>query len=137
MARETLHEVRTPEDTVLWLWRAHNRANKRLAGGTSEDPNFPKQQFPPTAICQRCRTPSGEFDEAEVLTFLTQYYSNIKTDKVRVSFEVINLHQMIFQPEPGYKVNEYADGKLKKTEEKHLNPKFAGMAGKVRNINTV
>jgi len=51
------------------------------------------------------------------LNFLTQYYSNIKTDQVR--------------PEPGYRVNEYADGKLNNVADKHLNPKFAGMAGKV------
>lgn len=32
MALESLKSVRTPEDTALWLWRAHNRANKRLSG---------------------------------------------------------------------------------------------------------
>ncbi|KAI6190901.1 Sulfhydryl oxidase [Aphelenchoides bicaudatus] len=117
MALETLPAVKTPEDTALWLWRAHNRANKRLSGDASEDPHYPKQQFPPSSICPRCRSANGEFDEVEVLRFLTEYYSNIKTDQVR--------------PEPGYKVNEYADGKLQNTAEKHLNPKFAGMAGKV------
>ncbi|KAI6172627.1 Sulfhydryl oxidase [Aphelenchoides besseyi] len=117
MAKETLSSVRTPEDTVLWLWRAHNRANKRLSGAAAEDPHFPKQQFPPTSICSRCHRQGGEFDEAEVLKFLTEYYADIKTDQVR--------------PEPAYKVNEYADGKLKKISDKHLNPKFAGMSGKV------
>lgn len=85
MALETLPSVRTPEDTVLWLWRAHNRANKRLSGDASEDPHYPKQQFPPSSVCPKCRTTSGEFEEAEVLRFLTEYYSNIKTDQVRVS----------------------------------------------------
>lgn len=85
MARETLSEAKTPEDTALWLWKAHNRANKRLSGDASEDPSFPKQQFPPSSICPQCRTASEEFDEKEVLKFLTQYYSNIKTDQVRVS----------------------------------------------------
>jgi len=117
MAKETLNEVKTPEDTVLWLWKAHNRANKRLAGDPSEDPKFPKHQFPSATLCPKCHFPSGEFNEAEVLNFLTQYYSSIKTDQVR--------------PEPAYKVNEYADGKLKNVADKHLNPKFAGMAGKV------
>lgn len=84
MARETLSEVKTPEDTALWLWKAHNRANKRLSGDASEDPSFPKQQFPSSSLCPKCRLPSGEFDDAEVLNFLTQYYSNIKTDQVRV-----------------------------------------------------
>uniref|UniRef100_A0A915EBI0 Sulfhydryl oxidase n=1 Tax=Ditylenchus dipsaci TaxID=166011 RepID=A0A915EBI0_9BILA len=41
-----LSKVTKPEDVVLWLWRAHNNVNKRLAGETSEDPKFPKQQFP-------------------------------------------------------------------------------------------
>jgi hypothetical protein len=87
MARETLSEARMPEDTALWLWKAHNRANKRLSGDASEDPSFPKQQFPPSSICPQCRTTNGEFDEKEVLKFLTLYYSDIKTDQVRVSVE--------------------------------------------------
>ncbi|KAI6233294.1 Sulfhydryl oxidase [Aphelenchoides fujianensis] len=117
MAKETLSSVRTPEDTVLWLWRAHNKANQRLAGGASEDPHFPKQQFPPSVLCPKCRQPNGEFDEAEVFKFLTEYYADIKAMNV--------------QPEPGYKVNEYADGKLKKISDKHLNPKFAAVHGSV------
>lgn len=91
MARETLSDAKTPEDTVLWLWRAHNRANKRLSGDASEDPHFPKQQFPPSSICPKCYAGPGNHDEAEVLRFLTQYYSDIKTDQVRVGFVVLML----------------------------------------------
>ncbi|CAD5227656.1 unnamed protein product [Bursaphelenchus okinawaensis] len=110
-------DQKNPEDVVLWLWNAHNRANKRLSGDASEDPMFKKQQFPNNALCLACHKPDGSFDQAEVLKFMVQYFSDIKVDGVR--------------PEPGYKVSEFNNGKLEKVAQKHLNPKFAGMAGKV------
>lgn len=87
MAREQgLLETKRPEDAVLWLWMAHNRANKRLSGDASEDPHFPKQQFPNVNICPQCHLANGEFNEQETLKYLVQYYSDIKVDDVRVSF---------------------------------------------------
>ena len=41
-------------DAVLWLWEAHNSVNKRLEGGASTDPMFPKVQFPARDVCPYC-----------------------------------------------------------------------------------
>uniref|UniRef100_A0A915Q4B4 Sulfhydryl oxidase n=1 Tax=Setaria digitata TaxID=48799 RepID=A0A915Q4B4_9BILA len=46
----------------------------------SEDPAFPKQQFPPVSLCSRCWRPDGQFDEEEVLDFMINYYGNLKID---------------------------------------------------------
>lgn len=73
---------------ILWLWRGHNRVNKRLSGEASEDPNFPKRQFPPQEICPQCWT-GNEFNEKEVLNFLIKYYSQIRDDRVSIFNKII------------------------------------------------
>lgn len=45
-ARRNMLNVTNKDDAVLWLWSAHNEVNKRLAGDETEDPEFPKVQFP-------------------------------------------------------------------------------------------
>jgi len=70
--------VKKPSDVVLWLWKAHNTANDFLKGDPSEDPESPKQQFPPKGFCSYCYHQDGTFDESGVLEFLIKYYSNIK-----------------------------------------------------------
>ena len=45
--------------------------NQRLSGDESEDPNFPKIQFPSAEQCSKChRITDQEFDESEVAKFL-------------------------------------------------------------------
>ncbi|KAG5850113.1 hypothetical protein ANANG_G00078790 [Anguilla anguilla] len=56
MARENMNQVRSPATAALWLWYRHNRVNNRLAGALSEDPSFPKVQWPPPDLCPRCHT---------------------------------------------------------------------------------
>uniref|UniRef100_A0A336K3J4 Sulfhydryl oxidase n=1 Tax=Culicoides sonorensis TaxID=179676 RepID=A0A336K3J4_CULSO len=51
--RNHIWSVATKDDAVLWLWNAHNEVNKRLSGDLTEDPEFPKQQFP--VNCEACR----------------------------------------------------------------------------------
>ena len=43
--------VLTRMGSVLWLWSTHNSVNKRLAGSITEDPSFPKIQFPSKGEC--------------------------------------------------------------------------------------
>jgi len=62
---------------VIWLWSAHNRVNKRLAGDTTEDPLFPKIQFPSVKACPDCKTPNGIWDEDKVYGFLQSAYTNL------------------------------------------------------------
>lgn len=119
MFKEDIHLAQNTDDVVLWLWRAHNKVNKRLHGQPSEDPHFPKQQFPPNSLCSECRDTETDFNEQETLRFMLKYYSNIKADNLL--------------PEPRYKLNEYDKGKLEIVANRRLNPKFEGMAGKVEN----
>uniref|UniRef100_A0A914RYJ0 Sulfhydryl oxidase n=1 Tax=Parascaris equorum TaxID=6256 RepID=A0A914RYJ0_PAREQ len=74
-------------DSIMWLWRTHNIVNKILAKSQSEDPAFPKQQFPPASICAPCHNNDG-FVESEVLNFLIAYYSDIKTDSAESSISM-------------------------------------------------
>uniref|UniRef100_A0A914LSU2 Sulfhydryl oxidase n=1 Tax=Meloidogyne incognita TaxID=6306 RepID=A0A914LSU2_MELIC len=123
MAKEDgLLNVHKPEDVVLWLWRGHNKVNKRLKGEPSEDPMFPKQQFPPESICGDCRNSDGSFNEEKVLKFLLNYYNDVKIDKYKA---------------PAYKVSEFSNGKLDKVAERRLNPKFDPMAGKVDKLEEI
>ncbi|XP_038571829.1 sulfhydryl oxidase 1 [Micropterus salmoides] len=86
MAKESLMEVNTLTSAVLWLWSRHNRVNNRLAGDLSEDPNFPKIQWPPPEMCSACHTvkDNGEhkWNNEQVLPFLLSFFSsnNILTD---------------------------------------------------------
>lgn len=74
MAKDIESEVRTSHDAVMWLWRAHNRVNARLAGDLSEDPLHPKRPFPPPALCEDCREGS-QWDEQRVVAFLLRFYA--------------------------------------------------------------
>ncbi|KAL7079821.1 hypothetical protein ACQ4LE_000739 [Meloidogyne hapla] len=69
------------EDVFLYLWKAHNLVNSRLHGKETEDPRFPKYQFPPKFLCQDCRKRGEideEFDEDKIKNFLLSYYSDIR-----------------------------------------------------------
>jgi len=67
-------ELVNPNESILWLWRTHNRVNKRLSGDVTEDPERPKVQFPPPSLCQECHA-GGKFNELAVLQFLHRFYS--------------------------------------------------------------
>ncbi len=42
------------DGAIMWLWRTHNRVNKRLSGDLTDDPQRPKTQFPAPAMCGKC-----------------------------------------------------------------------------------
>ncbi|XP_067662118.1 sulfhydryl oxidase 2-like [Haliotis asinina] len=90
MASTVEQEVHDGSDTVLWLWRAHNKANKRLHGDLSEDPQHPKIQFPSRTACPQCHTGGTGWDEAQVLTYLVGLYrqDNIVSDSKQTSVRV-------------------------------------------------
>ena len=75
-------DVRTVSDSVLWLWRAHNRVNQRLSGDITDDPGFPKMIFPDRHHCPNCYDDKvathdlwQEFNKDSVRDFLLQHYS--------------------------------------------------------------
>ncbi|KAJ8285644.1 hypothetical protein GJAV_G00029250 [Gymnothorax javanicus] len=78
MAKESLPQVRSLDQAVLWLWRKHNQVNNRLAGSLSEDPRFPKTQWPTPDLCPACheeREGLHVWNEEHVLSFLKQHYA--------------------------------------------------------------
>lgn len=80
MAKEDLEEVNTLPSAVLWLWSRHNRVNNRIAGELSEDPLFPKIQWPSPEMCPSCHTIKDNGDHGwnteHVLPFLRSYFSS-------------------------------------------------------------
>ncbi|KAH0554373.1 sulfhydryl oxidase 2-like [Cotesia glomerata] len=76
MAEEyKLFDVKTPNDAVLWLWKAHNKVNSRLAGDFTEDPEFPKIQYPSKENCHECKNEDSSWNEVKVLQYLKRKYS--------------------------------------------------------------
>ncbi|XP_060888628.1 sulfhydryl oxidase 1 [Labrus mixtus] len=95
MAKESLVEVNTVSSTILWLWSRHNRVNNRLAGDLSEDPDFPKIQWPSPKMCPSCHsvTDNGEhrWNYVQVLPFLMSYFSSssILTDYLESESQIL------------------------------------------------
>ncbi|XP_023215806.1 sulfhydryl oxidase 2-like [Centruroides sculpturatus] len=76
MASNMENELQNQDDTILWLWKAHNRVNGRLADDlNTNDPRHPKVQFPPTKLCPECRDDKSEtWNIPNVLKFLGRFY---------------------------------------------------------------
>ncbi|KAI8476383.1 MAG: hypothetical protein J3K34DRAFT_516537 [Monoraphidium minutum] len=100
LARPEAQAVTTRRDVAMWLWRAHNEVNARLAlaerengHSTSGDPRAPKRPFPPPAACAACRRAGGappaaggndfgaaEWDDDRVAEFLQRAYGGDPPD---------------------------------------------------------
>ncbi|XP_030640958.1 sulfhydryl oxidase 1 [Chanos chanos] len=99
MAAESMHSVNTLSNAVLWLWSRHNRVNNRLAGALSEDPLFPKIQWPSPDQCPRCHGVRGKgehsWNDEEVLAFLRSYFSSehILYDYLEDETQVLQNHR--------------------------------------------
>lgn len=101
--RNDMWKVASKDAAVLWLWSAHNEVNRRLAGNPSDDPVFPKIQYPSQYACPQCHqespgqsaTPSGSnnntphWDNGEVLYYLRRVYSAINLSRYGVQDESI------------------------------------------------
>eukprot|EP00928_Gymnodinium_smaydae_P032113 TRINITY_DN23342_c0_g1_i1.p1 TRINITY_DN23342_c0_g1~~TRINITY_DN23342_c0_g1_i1.p1 ORF type:complete len:471 (+),score=52.82 TRINITY_DN23342_c0_g1_i1:91-1503(+) len=87
--RDAWKSVDSDDSAVLWLWKAHNAVNRRLAGDATEDPKWPKRQFPSRTACANCWN-GTVFDEPQVLSFLRRLYgedvdASDEDDKERIS----------------------------------------------------
>ncbi|XP_061594251.1 sulfhydryl oxidase 1 [Cololabis saira] len=95
MAAEGLMEVNSLSSAVLWLWSRHNRVNNRIAGALSEDPLFPKIQWPSPEMCSACHTVKENGDHKwnkdKVLGFLLSHFSSstILTDYLEDEIQIL------------------------------------------------
>ena len=86
-------EVVDQNSSILWLWRAHNKANLRLSGDLTDDKAFPKEIFPNRQHCSDCYTNKlgsdlwSEFNRDKVVAFLTDLYDedNLSHRGLRIS----------------------------------------------------
>jgi len=70
-----LEDITDTDSGIIWLWSLHNSVNKRLAGDETEDPEFPKIQFPSAKDCPKCQPRGSTFDSTEVVKFLKTRFS--------------------------------------------------------------
>ena len=85
--KRNLFDVHRGDDSILWLWRAHNEVNERLSGDETEDPEHKKIQYPAAKHCPKCKLPDGKWDETEVLKYLkTKYGSHTDLEGISDQF---------------------------------------------------
>lgn len=87
--KNDLHGVTELNSSIIWLWIAHNEVNKRLSGDASEDPEYPKVQFPDASRCPKCRE-GDKFNLTEVLNYLRHMYSNINVRYIGSDTKVLH-----------------------------------------------
>ncbi|RWS01488.1 sulfhydryl oxidase 1-like isoform X2, partial [Dinothrombium tinctorium] len=63
MSANLENELPHSNSSVLWLWEAHNKVNARLKGDLTEDPLYPKVQFPTSNICAECHVANNVWDK--------------------------------------------------------------------------
>ncbi|KZC13020.1 Sulfhydryl oxidase 1, partial [Dufourea novaeangliae] len=74
-AKNKIFDVSNVNNTILWLWSAHNEVNARLSGDDTEDPKHKKIQYPVAEHCPNCRHENGTWNEKNVLHYLQMKYS--------------------------------------------------------------
>jgi len=86
--RHSARYLSETDGAVIWLWRSHNRANQHLRGDITEDPAYPKVQFPVAESCPGCHHGSS-WNETAVLQYLLEYYgaANVIDDDIDVLAE--------------------------------------------------
>jgi len=98
-------EVETYNDSVLLLWRAHNQANRRLSGDISEDPVYPKLEFPAKEFCTGCYNGHrgtnlwDEYERLKVVEFLKNMYSKEKLGSQGLVISEGKANNQAFPPE--------------------------------------
>ncbi|XP_060520575.1 sulfhydryl oxidase 1-like [Cylas formicarius] len=90
-SRRELNKVSSFNDSILWLWNAHNEVNKRLSGDLTEDPEFPKIQFPSKDNCPKCHNVEETWSIPEVLIYLKHTYNNININYMGADMKIIHL----------------------------------------------
>lgn len=89
--RRELSKVGDWNESILWLWAAHNEVNNRLAGDSTEDPAYPKIQFPSKERCNECYRPDNSWNEIQVLEYLKKVYGKENIQYLGSNKNIINL----------------------------------------------
>ncbi|XP_057652924.1 sulfhydryl oxidase 2-like [Diorhabda carinulata] len=89
--RREIFNITSWDDSILWLWSAHNEVNKRLSGDETEDPEYPKYQFPSKERCPRCYHEDNSWNIVEVLHYIKHVYSNINVRYIGSDTKVLHL----------------------------------------------
>lgn len=97
--KNKIWNVANKDDAILWLWSAHNEVNGRLSGDATEDPVFPKIQYPAEETCLNCRNANRppeqngskdiNWNRLEILLFFKRIYSPIHFSRLGVEDESI------------------------------------------------
>ncbi|XP_077986131.1 sulfhydryl oxidase 2-like [Glandiceps talaboti] len=138
MAATISASVKTPDEAVLWLWRSHNKANNRLHGDASEDPQHPKVQFPPKQLCPSCQEYTDtEWLEDQVLKFLKEYYhvNNIRLDQLSRYIDKIrddDDNNLAIDPNMSYNSRReqrqvFVNGRLQSVKDRPVKTGFFGL----------
>ena len=90
-ARREMRNVSSLDSSVLWLWMAHNEVNKRLSGDQTEDPEFPKVQFPLKERCPVCRNGDNTWNLVEVLRYVKHVYSSINVRYIGADTTILHV----------------------------------------------
>lgn len=88
-SKNKMFEVSNINDSILWLWSAHNEVNARLSGDNTEDPEYKKIQYPAKKYCPSCKYENNTWNEENVLHYLKtkysykkiNYYNSVNTQK--------------------------------------------------------
>ena len=73
-------DVHSLDDSILWLWKTHNKVNIRLSGDITDDSSFPKTKFPDKEHCSGCYSNAAgsdlwsEFRLNKIIVFLKDLY---------------------------------------------------------------
>ncbi|XP_045464224.1 sulfhydryl oxidase 1-like isoform X2 [Harmonia axyridis] len=92
-AERKINEVSSYSESIMWLWAAHNVVNKRLAGDPTEDPLFPKTQFPRAEQCPECRYTNGSWNYNQVENYMKHIYSSINVRYIGSDMKVIHFNE--------------------------------------------
>lgn len=89
--RRKIFEVTSWNDSILWLWLAHNEVNKRLSGDQTEDPEYPKGPFPTKERCPRCYNTDDTWNIEEVLHYIKHIYNSINVRYIGSDTKILHL----------------------------------------------
>lgn len=90
-SRRDIDKVSSWDESIIWLWSAHNEVNKRLSGDQTEDPEYPKQQFPSKERCPKCYDTDGSWNVSEVLQYLKHIYNSINVRYIGSDTRILHL----------------------------------------------